>query len=49
MREEGRVRMFESRVLRKIFGAKRDKVKGVLRKLFNEELNDSYSSTSING
>ena len=36
--------MFENRVLREIFGAKRDKVTGEWRKLRNEELNDLYCS-----
>jgi hypothetical protein len=49
MREERRLKMLENRVLRKIFGPKRDEVRGELRKLFNEELNDLYSSTNING
>jgi hypothetical protein len=41
------VREFENRVLRKIFGPKRDKVMGEQRKLHNEELRDLYSSSSI--
>ena len=47
LREERRLRVFENRVLRKIFGPKRDKVIGEWRKLHNEELNDLYSSTII--
>jgi hypothetical protein len=39
--------MFENRVLRKIFGPKRDEVMGEWRKLHNEELRDVYSSPSI--
>jgi hypothetical protein len=39
--------MFENRVLRKIFGRKRDEVTGEWRKLQNEELRDLYSSRSI--
>jgi hypothetical protein len=39
--------VFENRVLRKIFGPKRDEVTGEWRKLHNEELNDLYSSPSI--
>ena len=39
-----RLRVFENRVLRKIFGPKRDEVTGVWRKLHNEELNDLYCS-----
>jgi hypothetical protein len=44
LREERRLRVFENRVLRRIFGPKRDMVKGEWRKLYNEELNDLYSS-----
>jgi hypothetical protein len=44
LREERRLRASENRVLRKIFGPKRDKVTGEWRKLHNEELNDLYSS-----
>jgi hypothetical protein len=40
-------RVFENRVMRRIFGPKRDKVTGVWRKLHNEELNDLYSSPTI--
>ena len=39
--------MFENRLLRRIFGPKRDDVKGEWRKPHNEELNDLYSSPSI--
>ena len=39
--------MFENRVLRKVFGPKRDEVTGEWRKLHNEELNDLYSLPSI--
>ena len=39
--------MFEKRVLRKIFGPKRDEVTGEWRKLYNEELNDLYCSPNI--
>ena len=39
--------MFESGVLRKIFGAKRDEVTGEWRKLHKEELNDLYCSPKI--
>jgi hypothetical protein len=45
--EEQRLRVFESRVLRRIFGLKRDEVTGGWRKLHNEELRDLYSSPSI--
>ena len=40
MREEHRLRVFENRILRKVFGPKRDEVTGEWRKLHNEELND---------
>jgi len=39
--------MFENRVLRRIFGPKRNKVTGEWRKLHNEELNDLYSLPNI--
>jgi len=44
LREERKLRVFENRVLRKIFGPRRDEVTGEWRRLHNEELNDSYSS-----
>jgi len=47
LREERRLRVFEKRVLRRIFGPKRDEVTGDWRKLHNDELNDLYSSPSI--
>ena len=47
MRKECRLRIFENRVLRRIFGSKRDEVTGEWRKLHNEELNDLYSSFNI--
>ena len=42
LREERRLRVFENRVLRRVFGSKRDEVTGEWRKLHNEELNDLY-------
>jgi hypothetical protein len=42
-----KLRVFENRVLRRIFGPKRDGVMGGLRKLHNEELHNLYSSPSI--
>jgi hypothetical protein len=47
LREERRLRVFENRVLRGVFGGKRDGVTGKRRKLHNEELNDLYSSPTI--
>jgi hypothetical protein len=47
LREEHRLRVFENRVLRRIFGPKRDEVTGEWRKLHNEELRDLYSSQSL--
>jgi hypothetical protein len=47
LREEHELRAFESRVLRRIFGPKRDGVMGGWRKLHNEELHDLYSLPSI--
>jgi hypothetical protein len=44
MREERRLWVFENRVLRRIFGPKRDNVTGGWRKLHNEELTGMYSS-----
>jgi hypothetical protein len=46
-REEHRLRVFENRVLRRIFGPKRDEVMGGWRKLHNEELHGLYSSPNI--
>jgi hypothetical protein len=42
-----RLRVFENRMLRKIFGPKGDEATGVWRKLHNEELHDLYSSPNI--
>jgi hypothetical protein len=47
LREHHRLRVFENRVLRRIFGPKRDEVTGEWRKLHNKELRDLYSSPSI--
>ena len=47
LREELRLRVFENRVLSRMFGPKRDEVTGEWRKLHNEELNDLYSSPNI--
>jgi hypothetical protein len=47
LREEHRLRVFENRVLRRIFGPKRDEVTGEWRKLHNEELHILYSSPNI--
>ena len=47
LREEGRLRLFEFRVLRRTFEPRRDEVTGEWRKLHNEELNDFYSSPNI--
>jgi hypothetical protein len=43
LREERRLRLFENKVLRIIFGSKRDEETGECRKLHNEELSDLYS------
>jgi hypothetical protein len=47
LRDEHRLRVFENRVLRKIFGPKRDGVTEEWRRLHNEELNDLYLSPNI--
>jgi hypothetical protein len=47
VREERWLRVFESRVLRRVFGPKTDEVTGEWRKLHNEELNDLYSLHNI--
>jgi hypothetical protein len=44
---ECRLRVFENRILRRIFEPKRDEVTGEWRKLHNEELNDLYCSPNI--
>jgi hypothetical protein len=47
LREERRLMVFGNRVLRKVFGPKRDEVTREWRKLHNEELNDRYSLPNI--
>jgi len=47
LREEHRLRVFENRVLRRIFGLKGDEITMEWRKLHNGELNDLYSSPNI--
>ena len=47
LREERRLRVFGNRVLRRVFGPKRDDVPGEWRKLHNEELSDLYSLPNI--
>jgi hypothetical protein len=39
--------VFENKVLRRIFGPKRDEVTGIWRRVHNEEFHNSYSSTNI--
>ena len=47
LREKRRLRAFENRVVRRVFGSKRDEVTREWRKLHNEELNDMYCSPNI--
>jgi len=47
LREEKKLRVFENRVLRRIFGCRRDEVTGEWRRLHKEEINDLYSSPNI--
>jgi len=47
LKEERRLRVFENRVLRRVFGSKRDEVQEEWRKLNNEELRDLYSLPNI--
>jgi hypothetical protein len=47
LKEERRLKVFENRVLRRIFGSKRDEVTGEWKKLHNEELDSLYSLPNI--
>jgi hypothetical protein len=47
LREESRLKVYENRVLRRIFGPRRETVKGKWRKPHNEVLNDVYCSSII--
>jgi hypothetical protein len=47
LREERRLKVFENRVLRRVFGPKRDEVTLLWRKLHNEEPDDLYCSPNI--
>jgi len=47
LRKERRLRVFENRVLRRVFGSKRDEVTGEWRKIHNEVLRDFYSLPNI--
>jgi hypothetical protein len=47
IREEHRMRVFENRVLRRMYGPRSDEVKGGRRRLHNEELHNLYSSKII--
>jgi hypothetical protein len=47
LRKERRLRVFENRVMRRIFGPKRDEIRGEWRRLHKEELNDVYFLPNI--
>ena len=47
LREERRLKLFENKVLRRIYGPRRDEVTGDWMRLHNEEINDLYSSPNI--
>jgi hypothetical protein len=47
LREERKLRVFENKMLRRIFGPRRDKITGDWRRLHNEKLNNLYSSPTI--
>ena len=47
LQEERRLRVFENKVLRRIFGPRRDEVTGEWRRMHNEELNGLYCSPNI--
>jgi hypothetical protein len=47
LREESRLKVFENRLLRRLFGPKRDEITREWRKLHNKELNDLYCSPNI--
>ena len=47
MRDERRLRLFENKVLRRVFGPKRNEITGEWRKLNNEERSDLYSLQNI--
>jgi hypothetical protein len=49
LREDRRLKVFENRVLRRVFGTKREEVTGEWRKLHNEELKDLYPLPNIVG